>query len=85
MTEDQVYPEAKEAMWEVHRRLAHHFLELLQDEEADLKAATLNVLRQFLSDNGVRTDASRDALEAGLHRVIPDYELPFPVGPDLSE
>jgi hypothetical protein len=49
---------SKEAMEALHGLLAEHFSGLLNGE-GEVKAADLNVIRQFLKDNNINAQADR--------------------------
>lgn len=42
-----------EALWNLHRALLNHLLAIMNDPDRTLRASTLGVVRQFLSDNGI--------------------------------
>ena len=49
---DSRIEEARKRLWELHKGLAEHFLDQLQNPpEGGIKGSTLDTMRQFLKDN----------------------------------
>ncbi len=68
---------SKDVMSGLHSVLAEKFKELLEGEELP-QASTLNVIRQFLKDNGIETAVgTNDTLEVIAKKTA---LLPFPTG-----
>jgi hypothetical protein len=63
---------SEDALGALHEALAQHMLNLLNAEE--VKAADLNVMRQFLKDNGIEVVPNSGSTLDKIVEVLPVFE-----------
>lgn len=81
---DARYERARETLLQLHGKLAEFFLDLLQKDEANIKASHLTEARGFLRDNGIDIDSISRLQQVARLQLVQNGEkpalgLPFPV------
>lgn len=69
--------ELEALMAKIHRGMADHFLAQL--ESGEVSASDLNVMRQFLKDNGIDVLAANDPKITKLAEILPFQDPEEPV------
>jgi hypothetical protein len=65
----------------LHERIAQRMLALLDDPEAEIKAADLAVMVKFLKDNGINCDVEESEATKALAAKASATVLQFPFNP----
>lgn len=63
---------SEDALGALHEALAQHMLNILNGEE--VKAADLNVIRQFLKDNGIEVVPNSGSTLDKVAEILPVFE-----------
>jgi len=76
--EDTVQVSPRERLVRLHQALTQRLIERLTSENTEVDAATLNVTRQFLKDNGINweTTTKEEDLLQGMRSLLTVEDLP---------
>jgi len=76
--EDTVQVSPRERLVRLHQAITQKLIDRLTSEDSEVDAATLNVTRQFLKDNGVNweTTTKEEDLIKGMRSLLTVEDLP---------